>query len=123
MTDITIKEVTTKKEIEELGSALTIEGLAEESFNEFLEWIEKYTPLISRTIYVIKGSTMNNVYGLTGNNRYSSDCTIASVKLTDMENYSSIILPRFNIGGRWLDDIIANNLDRERKDEDEEDEE
>ena len=122
MTNYTVKEITTKEQLEDLGSALTIEGLAEESFGEFLEWIEKYTPLLSRTIYITKGSTMNNVYGLTGNNRYPSDCTIASVKLTDMENYSNIILPRFNIGGRWLDDIIANNLDRERKDEDEDEE-
>ncbi len=114
MTDYIVKEVTTREEIEELGSALTLEGLAEESFGEFIKWIEKYTKLCNKIIYVIKGSTMNSIYNLTGNNKYPSDCTIASVKLSDMENYSSIILPRFNIGGRWLDDIIANNLDRER---------
>ncbi len=117
---IEIKELTTKKELSILGSALTLEGLAKESIPDFISWIEKYTPLVNRRAYVIEGSTMNKVYDLTGDNRYpDTDCTLVAVLLDDMENYESIIMPRFGIGGRWFDDIVCNNLYREGKTEDE----
>lgn len=63
---------------------------------------------------IIKGKTMNDVYMLTGNNKYPDDCTIVSIKLEDMENSMAVVIPRFNIGARWLDDIVMNNATREK---------
>ena len=109
---IIVTDRETLKELED-DSALTIEGLAEDSIPDFIEWIKKYTPLIRETAYVIKGDVMNMAYGLTGNNAYQSDINIVAVKLSDMENYNAVVLPRFGIGGRWFDDIVDNNARRE----------
>lgn len=104
-----IKTLTTLEELESLGSALTMEGLAEDSISEFIDWVKQYTPMKSETAYIIKGKTMNDVYMLTGNNKYPDDCTIVSIKLEDMENYEKIVILKFEIGGRWFNDIVANN--------------
>lgn len=104
-----IIKLTELNELNDLGSALTIEGLSEESIPDFIDWVKQYTPMKSETAYIIKGKTMNDVYMLTGNNKYPDDCTIVSIKLEDMENYEKIVIPRFEIGGRWFNDIVANN--------------
>lgn len=109
-----IKTLTTLEELESLGSALTMEGLAEDSISEFIDWVKQYTPMKSETAYIIKGKTMNDVYMLTGNNKYPDDCTIVSIKLEDMENSMAVVIPRFNIGARWFDDIVMNNAAREK---------
>lgn len=109
-----IKTLTTLEELESLGSALTMEGLAEESISEFIDWVKHYTPMKSETAYIIKGKTMNDVYMLTGNNKYPDDCTIVSIKLEDMENSMAVVIPRFCIGARWFDDIVMNNAAREK---------
>ena len=110
-----IKTLTTALELKELedNSALTIEGLAEESIPDLIEWIKQYTPLVREDVYVTKGKTMNAVYHLTGNNAYTDDLTLVSIKLDDMEHYETIVIPRFQIGGRWFDDIVDNNARRE----------
>lgn len=102
-------------DILDLGSALTMEGLIEDSIPDFLNWIKEHTPLIREDVYITKGIVMNTAFNLTGNNKYPDDCTIVSVKLDDMENSAKIILPRFEIGARWMDDIIENNLRKESK--------
>ena len=61
-----IKTLTTLEELESLGSALTMEGLSEDSISEFIDWVKQYTPMKSETAYIIKGKTMNDVYMLTG---------------------------------------------------------
>ena len=112
-----IKTLTTKEELKKLedDSALTIEGLAEESIPDLVNWVKQHTPLINENVYVVKGKTMNEIYGLTGNNAYPNDCTLVSIKLIDMENYNAIVLPRFEIGGRWFDDIVDNNMRRQEE--------
>ena len=110
-----IIRLTELNELNDLGSALTIEGLSEESIQDFIDWVKQYTPMKKEIAYVIKGKTMNRVYNLMGNNAYPNDCTIVSIKLEDMENSKAIIIPRFEIGGRWFDDIIDNNSMRETK--------
>lgn len=109
-----VKILTTLEELESLGSALTMEGLAEDSISEFIDWVKQYTPMKSETAYIIKGKTMNDVYMLTGNNKYPDDCTIVSIKLEDMENSMAVVMPRFHIGARWFDDIVMNNAAREK---------
>lgn len=111
--------VTAKTEIEKLGSALTFEGLKEddESLQEFIDWVKALTPLKRERIYIIKGRIMNKYYHLTGDNAYQDECNIVSIDLNDMEHFSAVIMPRFQIGARWLDDIIANNVRREKEKE------
>lgn len=115
--------VKTFKELETLGSALTMEGLIDEAIPDFLNWIKKYTPILKEDVYITKGAIMNKVLNLTGDNAYPDDLTIVSVRLEDMQNSMAVAMPRFAIGARWLDDIINNNLMRERENEtdDEED--
>ena len=94
-------------------SALTIEGLALDSIKDFIAWIEEHTPLKRKTVYVTKGALANREWGLTGDNAYPSNFNIVSVKLDDMEDFNKIVMPRFSIGGRWMDDIYDNNIQRE----------
>lgn len=120
MNKITVK---TLEELEALGSALTIEGITNETIPDFLDWIKKYTPILKENVYITKGETMNKVLKLTGNNAYPDDLIIVSVRLEDMQNSMAVAIPRFAIGARWLDDIINNNLMREGGEEIDDDEE
>ena len=95
------------------NSALTIVGLALDSIEDFVEWIETYTPLKNKVAYVTKGALANREWGLTGDNRYQDDLNIVSVKLDDMEDFKKIVMPRFEVGARWMDDIYDNNVRRE----------
>ena len=99
------------------NSALTMEGLAEESIPDLIEWIKQYTAIKNENVYVIKGKDMDIIYGLTGSNAYPDDCTIISVKLEDMESPMAVAIPRFQIGARWYDDIVDNNARREAEKE------
>ena len=110
-----IKKVVSKEQIEELRnqSALTMEGLTadEENLNAFENWIKQYTPTDKIVFHIISGKLMSDSYHLTGSNRYPNDLQIVSV--TGI-NQGPIMIPRFQIGGRWLDDIIDNNIAREK---------
>ena len=112
-----IIECTTRQEIEGLGSALTFEGFDLDGGDlEFLDqWLESHgCELKAPVAYLIKGETMNNLYNLTGNNRYPADLNIVCIDLNNITgNLGGIITARFAIGGRWLDDVIANNVSRE----------
>ena len=105
------------KTLEELvkGSALTFEGLAESSFDEFLDWVKDVAGLKTRRLYVTKGRLANSEWLLTGDNAYRNDLNIVSVKLDDMEDWNKIVRARFQVGARWMDDIHDNNVIRERE--------
>jgi len=96
------------------NSALTVEGLATKSIPDFVAWIENHTPLKNRNVYVTSGKLVNSEWNLHGRNAYSDDLNLVSVKLDDMEDFNKIIMPRFDVGGRWMDDIHDNNVRRER---------
>ena len=112
----TIYNVTNKEELDNLykNSALTIEGLAEDSICDFVEWITDNTDVLTDdlVVYVTKGKIMNDNYCLTGNNRYQDDLSLVSV--VDI-NLMKVTFKRFEIGGRWFDDIVDNNASRETK--------
>lgn len=112
-----IKRLTTNSELSNLGSALTMVGLTEDSIQDYIDWIKQYTPMKSEMAYIISGKTMNEAYHLTGDNAYSDDLTIVSVKLEDMEEPSKIVTKRFEVGARWFDDIVGNNLRIEERDD------
>ena len=69
-----------------------------------LNWIEESTPVLQRKIYVISGELMNRLY----NAGYPDDLNIVCVDLNDLEDFSKIVLRRFSVGARWLDDVISN---------------
>lgn len=98
-------------------SALTWEGLTtdEESLKDVAEWLESKGALIGEpSFYLVKGAFMNDYYQLTGSNCYPCDLHIVSVnpKCIDLKK---VILARFEVGGRWFDDIVDNNLRREEE--------
>lgn len=111
-------DVTSKAQLDELynGSALTFVGLSsdEESIKGLVEWLKEHSEISNPLpIHIISGQTMNINYGLTGENRYEDDLTIISIKNGDIRNLGAIVIPRFEIGGRWFDDIVDNNATRE----------
>ena len=115
---ITKIEVKSKEQLDELYncSALTFEGLStdEESIKGLVNWLKKYSEISNPLpMYIISGKTMNINYKLTGTNKYKDDLTIVSIKNDDIKNLSAIVIPRFEIGGRWFDDIVNNNASRE----------
>lgn len=114
-----IINVSTKEQLNNLynQSALTWKGLTsdEENLNAVNEWLNTNGAIIADTeptFHIITGELMNTAYGLTGDNAYADDLTIVSVTDIDM---TKIILARFQVGGRWFDDIVDNNAMRERE--------
>ena len=114
-----IINVSTKEQLNALynQSALTWEGLTsdEENLNAVKEWLNVHGAILEGkepTFHIITGDLMNVIYELTGSNAYAEDLTIVSV--TDI-NQMAIIIPRFEVGGRWFDDIVDNNAMREGK--------
>lgn len=114
--NVEIIECKSKEDIERLGSALTWEGMdmSAESLDWLFGWVEGLTKTKRRRLYLTKGATMNRLYGLTGDNAYPDDLNIVSIMLDDMEDWNAVVLPRFQVGGRWMDDIVQNNISRER---------
>ena len=111
--------VTTEKELNALynESALTFEGMdiGDENLSGIVKWLESHNAMITNEepiFHVTKGRFMNEVYKLTGNNRYPDDLNILSI--TNIIQ-SKIVIPRFEVGGRWFDDIVDNNAEREKR--------
>ena len=112
--------VTSKDQLDELYDAwaLTLIGLddSDESINHFIDWIKKYSEVSNPlNVYITSGKTMNNHYNLTGNNRYNEDLKIVSIKNKDIMQLMRVAIPRFEIGGRWFNDIVDNNSWREEE--------
>lgn len=111
-----IINITTNEQLNALynQSALTWEGLSsdEENLNAVKNWLKEHGAIIDvePTFHIISGEFMNEQYDLSGDNAYPEDCTIVSV--TDI-NQMAIVIPRFEVGGRWFDDIVDNNAMRE----------
>ena len=109
----TIENVTTKKQLDNLynNSAFTIEGLAEESIKDLIEWLGDNTTFTTEevVVYVTKGNIMNDMYELRDSNAYPDDLSIVSVIDIDL---MKVALKRFSVGGRWFDDIVDNNTRR-----------
>ena len=98
-----IINVTTKEQLKELYncSAMTWEGLIEEDFETALNMCGAE----GAKGYVTKGAVMNKICKLTGSNAYPDDLTIFSI-----DKFKGLAIM---YGARWMDDIIANNADRQ----------
>ena len=111
-----IINVTTREQLDALynQSALTWEGLSadEENLSAVRNWLEEHGALtnVEPDFHIISGKFMNEQYGLSGDNAYAEDLTLVSV--TDI-NQMAIVIPRFEVGGRWFDDVVDNNKMRE----------
>lgn len=107
------KNIISQEEIDVLGAALTFEGLelTYDNINAMFNWIESLTPIYTKRFYLIKGSVLNRICGLYDEDAYNNDLNIICVDLNDLENANKLIIPRFSVGGRWLNDVIANNID------------
>lgn len=122
-------DVISKEQLDELynSSALTFIGVSskEESLNQMVDWLKEKTEISNPLhIYIISGKTMNENYSLTGYNAYPNNLTIISIKTEDIKNINAIVIARFEVGGRWFDDIVDNNEMREKDfEENEENEE
>ena len=81
---------------------------------EYLDFLKLYTHVKNR-VYTFKGKLMNDKYHLTGDNRYPDDLTFIVVRLEDIEDVGKIALPRFEIGGRWFNDIVDKNARQEEE--------
>lgn len=108
------KLLTTKDELKALEavSALTWEGMSteQENLDAIEEWLHTYKVDTSKAVFnVIQGSTMNQVYKLKGDNAYKNDLIILAITGIDT---MKIAIPRFQVGGRWFDDIVDNNARR-----------
>ena len=105
------------------GSSLTFEGCTTDKDNlDYLyNWLKEAGVLKDGTlpIYTYKGNLMNEKYNLTGDNKYPDDLNFITIMLEDLDNPMKIVLKRFELGGRWFDDIVENNKYRERKNMDE----
>lgn len=117
--NLTLKNVTTKSEIAKLGSAITIVGLTigKDGSEAFAEWCDNIAKFKTdnHVGYLIKGNVMNKLYHLTGDNAYPSDLNIISFALNDFVESSKFVMARFDIDAKWLDDIVDNNVMREKE--------
>jgi hypothetical protein len=80
---------------------MTWEGLVEEDFETALNMCGTE----GAKGYVTTGKVMNKLCRLTGSNAYPDDLAIFSI-----DKFKGLA---FMVGARWMDDIIANNADRQ----------
>jgi len=86
---------------------------SDDEFKTIIEELHLEEPVF----YVFSGKQMNDIYNLTGSNRYQDDLTFVSIK----DYYNPIV--KLQVGARWFDDIVDNNARREGIYNDDEDEE
>jgi hypothetical protein len=86
------------------NSAMTFEGLTEESIPEAVSYIEEKAGETPKA-FIYSGEQMNELFELGGENAYPADLTFVS-----FVNTGSILA--ISIGARWFDDIIQNNAYR-----------
>ncbi len=113
-------DVISEEQLDELynSSALTFVGVSseEESLNQIVDWLKEKTEISNPLhIYITSGKTMNENYRLTGDNAYPNNLTIISIKIEEIKNINAIVMARFEVGGRWFDDIVDNNAMREKE--------
>ena len=98
--------------------SMTIEGLTEDSIGDYVNWTAENCDGFNTgeiSVYVIKGSVMNDYYGLTGSNAYPNDLTLVAIPLKYMNNTGRIAIPRMSVGARWFYDIVEGNVGRENR--------
>lgn len=94
-------------------NSLTFEGYAisKENTDFLYNWLKEMKGLKDEVlpIYTYTGSLMNEKYELEGKNRYPDGLHFITIMLSDITCSSMLIYERFEIGGRWFNDIVDNN--------------
>ena len=86
----------------------------EDDYKSVADWMrENGANPKTKNVYITTGKTMNALEGLTGSNAYPNDLSIVSFKLSEIENWKALVMPRFAVDGRWMDDVVENNRRRE----------
>ena len=65
-----------------------------------------------------KGSAVNAEFGLTGDNRYDDNLTFLAFPLDGLD-VGKLAIFKLQMGDRWFDDVVDNDLRREAEKEDE----
>ena len=89
------------------------------------EWKNGYGTMLSKAgigsvseWVSFKGSDMNREFGLSGENRYQDDITFLAFPLDGLD-VGKLAIFKLQMGDRWFDDIVGNDLCREAEKEDE----
>ena len=117
--DITSKEFevinATESDIQALekGSAFTWEGMttSEDNLQSIVDFFKENTPTVKLPIkfYIWSGKTMNDLYSLTKGVAYPDDLSFVSIPLDCWPDLGNLPIIKFQVGARWLDDIVNNN--------------
>lgn len=111
-------ELVFEDKIKELvnNSAFTWEGMSADNDNlkAIVEDLKANTNIILPVhFYVFDGRTMNRMYGLTENNAYPDNLTFISIDLDNWSKLGNLPFYKMQVGARWLDDIVDNNMVRQ----------
>lgn len=80
--------------------------LAEKKIGSVSEWVS------------FRGSAVNEEFGLTGDNRYDHGLTFLAFPLDGLD-VGKLAIFKLQMGDRWFDDVVDNDLRREAAKEDE----
>ena len=101
------------------GSYYTITGCG----GDLSDWMKGYEDLLSKanigkpvSWHSFSCKDMNEVYCLTGTNRYPDDLTFLCFPLDGL-HVGKLAMFKLEMGDRWFDDIVDNNLRREETNE------
>lgn len=116
---MTIKNEILRKAYE--GSYYTIIGAG----GDLEEWKNGYSGLLAEKKIgsvsgwvSFKGSAVNAEFGLTGDNRYDDNLTFLAFPLDGLD-VGKLAIFKLQMGDRWFDDVVDNDLRREAEKEDE----
>ena len=97
------------------GSYYTIIGAG----GDLEEWKTGYADMLSeknigsvKEWIVFKGADMNEEFGLTGENKYDAELTFLAFPLDGLD-VGKLAIFKLQMGDRWFDDVVDNNLSRE----------
>ena len=114
-----IVKVKTKKQCEELRKTwtLTFSGIPcdEDTLEGIVQWIEQYTAYTNKIVHVVSSDQINSWYKLSGREAFTANQNFICIKQFDLKDYNKIALTRFDVGGRWLKDIISDKLENQLK--------
>ena len=95
------------------NSDLTISGMIPEEAQLYVDYFKDHTGVKEdATSYIYSGKAVNDYYNLSGDNRYPDDLHFFTIPNESFESIAAITIPRFQVGGRWFDDIVDNNARR-----------
>ena len=109
---VTLTDDQAKSKFEEFyeGSMLTFAGMVPEEAQLYVDYFKDFTTVDESVDgYIYTGKAMNTYYHLRGKKRYPEDLHFLTIPLKAFKECGKIAIPRFQIGGRWFDDIVDNN--------------